>query len=447
MSSRNRRDSRQNRRDFAAQIAERSTSGNQPLIQHQDEGIFIPHGADLGEIISELDAIQADRQSSNESVQIEIALAIPPWEGAHALTQAVKQLFGMVRQLPDRSKRREQLRIPISIDETLQVPWGILDLPGLSGQVEMLSTQIKGHMAFQMRFYVVRRYERRVEEIIRLVRTLAGGEPIHRKQAFSIAFRDDEGELLPMAIPEFFAFTEETPIFTKALTDAVERNILVPIMYGNELAQRGTRLKRGILFAGQYGVGKTMLASHVGRMAIDAGWTFIYVKNSADLPHALRFAERYQPVVLFAEDIDRVAGIDRTDKVNELLNQLDGVDSKTARMITVLTTNHLESINAAMKRPKRIDKILKVVPPDAETVERMLYVFGGSTLAEGIDLSKPAQLLAGQSPARIREVLESSTLEVLRRTSDIDAKIVAEDLVAMAEEMLAEDAAMKELQP
>jgi len=51
-------------------------------------------------------------------------------------------------------------------------------------------------------------------------------------------------------------------------------------------------------------------------------------------------------------------------------------------------------------------------------------------------------LLEGQSPARIREILQRSVLEVLRRTQDINAKIVAEDLVAMAHELLAEDASI-----
>jgi hypothetical protein len=41
-------------------------------------------------------------------------------------------------------------------------------------------------------------------------------------------------------------------------------------------------------------------------------------------------------VIVFVEDIDRVASKERTDDANELLNELDGIDNKTARIMTIM---------------------------------------------------------------------------------------------------------------
>src|SRR6185369_1993373 len=108
--------------------------------------------------------------------------------------------------------------------------------------------------------------------------------------------------------------------------------------------QSGQSLKRGIAFVGDYGTGKTLLASDVARVAVENGWTFIYVKEPAELSEALRYAQQYQPVVVFAEDADRIAGPERTATVNALLNQLDGIDGKAARIMTIVTSNAPDKI-------------------------------------------------------------------------------------------------------
>jgi transitional endoplasmic reticulum ATPase len=186
-------------------------------------------------------------------------------------------------------------------------------------------------------------------------------------------------------------------------------------------------------------VGKTLLASYLAREVTKHGWTYIYVKDAEDLYNALRWAVRYQPVVVQAEDVDRVAGGEhRTDEINELLNQIDGIDSKATDIITVLTSNHPEHINSAMRRPGRIDLVLEVNPPDAETVQRMLVAFCGKRLQKGTDLSEASAILNGEIPARIKEAVERAGMESLRRTGDPLAPISGTDLVSVAHEVIAE---------
>ncbi len=443
----------QGRRLSPHELAERISwatvvpESDKPLVRQDPNGLFIPNDANLSEIISELQAIDSDRRSGDEKIQIEAGLLVPPWEGARALAVAIMRTFGILRQLPDQYGRREQLHVEIGSGKTEQIPWGLFDLPGLSGYVAMKTRERGGQVIFHSTFHVPRKYQDHVDRLVDRMAEVASNQCLHRGQAFAINFRDAEGKMLSMPMPASFPLSGEEPVFTQEISASIERNILVPIRYADELIKKGVSLKRGALFEGTYGVGKTLLASYIAKMATSSGWTFIYVKNSSELPDALRFAQRYQPVVIFGEDIDRVAGIDRTDKVNELLNQLDGIDGKTVRMLTILTTNHFDRINPAMLRPGRIDLVLHVLPPDAETVELMLRKFGADSLAEGIDLTEPSLLLAGQSPARIREMLQRSTLEVLRRTGDIKAKITSQDLVAMAHEVRLDTSAPALAQP
>ncbi len=427
-------------RDIAQEIAD-STSNPDPdrsaiLLEHGS--IVIPQGADLSAVISTLQAIQSDRKSGYEVIDIDCVIPVPAWEGARALVQAIKHQLGIFRQLEDKYGRREQISIEVSQGVVEQVPWGVFDLPGLAGRVYTSSTQHEQQGAFECTFRVERRFEPKVRQIEQQTLQIATRDCMHRGKAFTMTFRSSRGELLEMARPQFFELIGEKPIFTPETEESIERNIQVPLTYTKELAADGFSLKRSALFVGGYGLGKTLLASHLAQMAMDAGWTFIYVKNASELPDALRFAMRYQPVMVFAEDVDRVAGIDRSDKVNELLNQLDGIDSKSTQLITILTSNHPERINEAMMRPGRIDLVLPVPAPDADTVIRMLRHFGGKKIDPQTELREVAEILQNESPARIREVLKRSTLEVLRRTGDIKSLVIGDDLAPIAREVVAE---------
>ena len=406
-------------------------------VQTTNAGIVIPHGTRLEEVISMLSAIQGDREKENEGIEIDCTIPVPFWEGARALLLAIKQELGIVRQLKDDYGKRVQFNIEISQGKVEQIPWGDFDLPGLSGYVKMVTVEYEKLLCFGCKFKVSRRYESRVHAIQDRAYDIALKECLHRGKAFTMIFRDDEGRL-KSSTPYFFPLINEKPLFNKEVLESIERNVLVPIKYADQLATAGFSLKRSVLLAGEYGLGKTLAASFVAGVATEAKWTFIYVKNGSELPDALRFAMRYQPVVVFAEDIDRIAGIERTDKVNQLLNQLDGIDSKAVRLFTVLTTNHPDKINPAMLRPGRIDAVIKVPPPDAGTIEQMLRTFGGSRLADDTDLTEAAVVLDGQSPARVREVLQRSALEVLRRTGNLESRVLGSDLSAIAKEVVAE---------
>lgn len=407
-----------------------------PSVQREGDKIILPEGAHLPDVIK---ALNRQNDFEQQWTEIHVTLPVAPWDGAHALQKAITSELGLFNQMSSWDGNAHQLDVEVELGKTIQIPWGEFELPGMNGAKVTTDTNFEdGRVVFQCHVNCKRLYEQRIRRLLDKVREIATKESLHKGKAFSISFHDAQGRPDRMPKPKFFEITGDVPIFRQDLQNSIDRNVLVPIKFAAQRKAQGKSLKRGVLFAGEYGVGKTLLASYIARESTAAGWTFIYVKNPAELPQALRWAVQYQPVVVFVEDIERVAGLDRTTQVNELLNQLDGIDGKASEILTVLTSNHPDKINAAMRRPGRIDLVVPVLPPDPETVVKMVEVFAGKLLAPKTDLTGVGAILAGEIPARVKEVVNRAELEANRRTGDVNAKITGEDLEAVAREVKAE---------
>jgi len=141
---------------------------------------------------------------------------------------------------------------------------------------------------------------------------------------------------------------------------------------------------------------------------------------------ALQFANRYSPAVVFAEDIDRIAS-ERDDATNDLINTIDGVISKRTEIMVILTTNHADKLNPVILRPGRLDAVISLRAPDAETVTRLIRFYAGKLVPDGVDLTGSSKELNGQIPASIRECVERAKLGMIGRgdtkLSDLDILI------------------------
>lgn len=404
--------------------------------------IVLPEGANLKEIIQTL---QRQDKFEQQTTTIHSTIPVPPWDGAFALVKAIKEIIGVTVQKESMDGGAHQIDVEVELGKVVQIPWGTFELPGMDGgTIECNAVFEEGRLVFSVDVECKRLYEERVRRLLDKVREIATSESLHRGKAFTMKFRDEKGRPLPLPAPKFFEFANEEPIFSVDLQNRIDRNVIVPIQQSENCLALGESLKRGVLFAGRYGVGKTLLASYIAKIAVANGWTFIYVKDSSELKEALSFARHYEPVVVFAEDVDRIAGEERDDSVNDLLNQLDGIDGKNSKIMTILTSNHASEINEAMRRPGRIDVVLPVEPPDAEAVTRMIRRFAGDRLDTKTDLSAAAQALEGQIPANVREVVSRSKLEMLRRTGIADGKITGPDILSVAVEVQTENNLFRE---
>lgn len=134
--------------------------------------------------------------------------------------------------------------------------------------------------------------------------------------------------------------------------------------------------KRCYLFTGSYGNGKSETAMLIADAALKHGLSFFYLKSTKAFGKCLSFAKRYEPAIVFVEDIDEIAsGEQRDTAMNEILNTLDGVETKGRNLTVIFTTNHEKRINKALRRPGRIDLIVNFENPYPKTQENIMRKF------------------------------------------------------------------------
>lgn len=185
--------------------------------------------------------------------------------------------------------------------------------------------------------------------------------------------------------------------------------------------------KRIYLFTGPYGTGKTETAIRVAEEANKRGMVFFYCKTAKSFTHALTLVKNYQPAVLFLEDIESIAGgEDRTEELNDLLNTLDGVETKGSNLTVIFTTNHPEKITAAMRRPGRIDLIVNFEKADEVSREKIYRrYFEHMAGAKNLDYAD----LAARTPTIQGAVVAEISNRAITLAEQINKKIITQDIV------------------
>lgn len=373
-----------------------------------------------------IDLLHRRMKYEEETVELSETFNAFPWDGALALENVLIAMFGWApsNTVPGGFFSPPQPPQLISVDvgpnEVRQVAWGQFSLPTVDGLINCSVGHKDGGVRFAIEATVKRKDESTIKNIFKLVREELAAHSIYRGKAIKLRFRDDNGKVLPMPEPKFIdvsGINQSDLIYSKDIEDAVTTNLFTPIQRVEDCIANGIPVKRGVMLAGVYGTGKTMAARVASKLAVDNGLTFITITRADELDDAINFAKLYgEPAaVLFCEDIDRAITGERSVKIDDILNTIDGIDSKRQNLITVLTSNHADNINPAMLRPGRLDAIIEVTAPDAEAVERLIRLYGGVSITADTDVSDAARELAsvGTIPAVIAEVVKRAKLTQL----------------------------------
>lgn len=334
------------------------------------------------------------------------------------------------------------LTIETGPNQKTQIPWGPIRVMGLSTDLVPSIALDQGSPVLQLSANVKNGEKYKAVEMVERAEELLATSSIYRGFAVEVDFsifspRDFKFD--PTRAPKFID-TKIDPaqlILPKLVEGQLSTALWTPIRKADLCRAMKIPLRRSVLLAGPYGVGKTLAARVTASIATENGWTFLYVKDLDQLTQALYFAKKYQPCVIFAEDINRTVSGERDAKMDALLNTMDGIDRKTDEVLTVFTTNELEAIHPAMLRPGRMDAIVVVTPPDSEAVERLVRLYGRDMVRPDEDLKEVGQLLKGQIPAIIGEAVERAKLAAIRdANSDEDLVVRAEHLLIAGHAML-----------
>lgn len=388
--------------------------------------------------------LKRKKVEDEQEISIHQELPCSPLDGLIAFHKALAEKYGWVNSIPTpgffSSNPPTMVSIPVSSDEVVQVPYGRIQIPGISGH---LQTHLN-ETTFIIGGRVRQKNKNEVTEIADLTKKFLAEKSIYKGKAIKVSWnwkRDEEESYNPIAnAPQFMQLkgvTDDDLIFSEKVIADINLGLFTPIEQTQACRDNGIPLKRGVLLYGPYGTGKTMTAYVSALKAERNGWTFIYLDSVEDLKHGLDFAAKYAPAVIFCEDIDRIINGERSIGMDEVLNTLDGVDTKGGEIITVFTTNHVEKINPAMLRPGRLDSLVEVTPPDEKAAVRLVKLYGRGLLAADSDFKKVGKALAGKIPAFIREVTERAKIAAISRmgSGNIKGHVLEADILKAASAM------------
>lgn len=409
------------------------------IILPEREGIPMPYPTAIS-------WLQRKQQEEEMTVKVIHTLECSPLDGAVSFHRALSEKYGWTNLLPTPgffgSTPPVMVGVAIAPGKTIQVPIGNVEVPGIDGELH-ISMNANPRPQFVLVANVKRKHEYLINEIMSLARKMLRENSIYKGSAIKLSFeweRKGENWHPVTHAPRFMDLDpslEASLIFGEKVAGDLNIGLFTPIEQTAACRRYGVPLKRGVLLSGPYGTGKTLTANITALKAVRNGWTFIYLDSVKDLKRGLEFAAQYGPAVLFAEDIDRVVAGERSVELDEMLNTLDGIDTKSGEIITVFTTNHIEKINPAMLRMGRLDALIEVAPPDADAAARLVKLYSRGLLEDSADLTLVGERLAGKIPAFIREVTERAKIAAISRLQGepIEGKVQQADLLTAAHAM------------
>jgi SpoVK/Ycf46/Vps4 family AAA+-type ATPase len=211
----------------------------------------------------------------------------------------------------------------------------------------------------------------------------------------------------------------------------IRLNFILPLKQPEVLAAYGKSAGGSLLLYGPPGCGKTFLAKAV---AGEIEGNFMHVELQAILSmyigeseqHLHDFfvqAQEYKPCVLFFDELDALGGSrGRMDShhdrslVNQLLLELDGLDSKKDGVFIIGATNTPWYLDSALRRPGRFNHLVFVPPPDEAERLNILELKLAGKPTENLDLAMIAEMTKLFSGADLEMVVQDAVDKAMERT-------------------------------
>jgi tetratricopeptide (TPR) repeat protein len=230
-------------------------------------------------------------------------------------------------------------------------------------------------------------------------------------------------------------------ILPRKTLDLLERNVIQFARQRPQLAKLGLSTKKGLLFYGPPGVGKTHTLHYLAGALEGMTTLLISAEQVGLLGEYMTLARLLQPSMVVIEDADLIARERTTMEsvceevlLNKLLNEMDGL-TEEADVLFVLTTNRPETLEAALaSRPGRIDQAIEFPLPDEEGRGKLVRLYSrGLTVPEDV-VRATVKKTDRVSAAFIKELLRRAAQFCLER--DGASELSLADIDAALEELL-----------
>lgn len=193
-------------------------------------------------------------------------------------------------------------------------------------------------------------------------------------------------------------------------------------------AKYGARMPKGIIFYGDPGTGKTLLAKAVAGEAnvpfyAVSGSDFVqmYVGVGASrIRNLFKKAREKGTAVIFIDEIDAIGksrdngknggtNDEKDQTLNALLTEMSGFNESEG-IVVIAATNRLDMLDSALLRPGRFDRHIEISLPDVSAREKILDLHMQNKPFQSIDLKDWALKTAYFSGAKIESLVNEAAI-------------------------------------
>jgi transitional endoplasmic reticulum ATPase len=223
--------------------------------------------------------------------------------------------------------------------------------------------------------------------------------------------------------------------------ELIKELVEVPIRFPEVYSHLTISSPRGVLFHGPPGVGKTLLALAV---ANEVGVPLFHIngpeivstefgETEKNLRKVFEEASHHRPSIILIDELDIIAprrdetgSFTTTRTVSQLLSLLDGLKASEG-ILVIGTTNRIDSVDPAARRPGRFDKEIFIAPPNTSGRLEILRIHARNMpLSEEVFgyLEEIAQKTNGFVGADLMELCREAALSAFRRkfVQNVDLK-------------------------
>ena len=202
----------------------------------------------------------------------------------------------------------------------------------------------------------------------------------------------------------------------------------------------GGKIVKGILLMGPPGTGKTLLAKAI---ATESGIPFISMAGSEFVEvfvgvgagrvrtlfkQARDYAYTDGACIIFIDEIEVIGrgrtfsymggGEETNSTQNQLLVEMDGLESQGSNVIVIAATNANESVlDKALLRPGRFDRKINITLPNLKEREQLFeFYLGKVNVGQDVKIGRLARKAVYKSPADIENIIKEAALIATRKS-------------------------------